>query len=215
MTDLPLASEFPPATREQWLKLVDGVLKGAPFDKKLVGKTYDGLRIEPLYAARADASALAARAPAAPWQIMARVDHPDPVQANKQALDDLEERRQRARAGLSGLDRSAGLRHRRFGGRASRTFSTGSISMPARPIEFQLTREAKDVPAHVAALVKQRGLDPAACDLRVGFDPIGLMAAGSSSPMPWAQIAPLFAQHDAKLCGSRVFAARLRSPMRA
>jgi methylmalonyl-CoA mutase len=30
--------------------------------------------------------------------------------------------------------------------------------------------------------------------LRVGFDPIGLMASGSSSPMPWPQIAPLFAQ---------------------
>ena len=30
-------------------------------------------------------------------------------------------------------------------------------------IEFQLTREAKDVPAHVAALVKKRGLDPASC----------------------------------------------------
>ena len=28
VTDLPLASEFPPATREQWLRLVDGVLKG-------------------------------------------------------------------------------------------------------------------------------------------------------------------------------------------
>ena len=31
--DLALAGEFPPATREQWLKLVDGVLKGAPFEK--------------------------------------------------------------------------------------------------------------------------------------------------------------------------------------
>jgi len=34
-TDLPLAAEFPPATREQWLKLVNGVLKGASFDKSL------------------------------------------------------------------------------------------------------------------------------------------------------------------------------------
>ena len=48
--DLAFAAEFPPATREQWLKLVDGVLKGAPFDKRLVARTYDGLAIEPLYA---------------------------------------------------------------------------------------------------------------------------------------------------------------------
>ena len=47
--ELAFASEFPAATREQWLKLVDGVLKGAPFDKRLVSETYDGLRVQPLY----------------------------------------------------------------------------------------------------------------------------------------------------------------------
>ena len=46
--DLRLAADFPPATYDDWRKLVDGVLKGAPFEK-LVGKTYDGLKIEPIY----------------------------------------------------------------------------------------------------------------------------------------------------------------------
>ena len=46
--ELAFATEFPAATREQWLKLVDGVLKGSPFDKRLVAKTYDGLSIQPL-----------------------------------------------------------------------------------------------------------------------------------------------------------------------
>ncbi len=41
--DLPLAAEFPPATEQQWRKLVDGVLKGAAFERRLVAKTYDGL----------------------------------------------------------------------------------------------------------------------------------------------------------------------------
>ena len=59
--DLALAAEFPAATREQWLALVDKALKGAPFEKKLVGKTYDGLRIEPLYPRRSDAAPLAGR----------------------------------------------------------------------------------------------------------------------------------------------------------
>jgi methylmalonyl-CoA mutase len=192
-TDLSLASEFPPATREQWLKLVDGVLKGAPFDKKLVGKTYDGLKIEPLYERRADASTLAARALAAPWQIMARVDHPDPISANKQALEDLE-------GGASGivLVCSGSVGAQGFGIDASAEgiakILDGVYLDAGAPIEFTLTREAKDAPSHVAALVKKRGLDPASVDLRVGFDPIGLMASGSSSPMPWPQIAPLFAQ---------------------
>ena len=52
MDHLPLASEFPAATREQWLKLVEAILKGADFEKKLVSLTYDGLRIEPLYPSR-------------------------------------------------------------------------------------------------------------------------------------------------------------------
>src|SRR5436190_3069329 len=92
--DLAFAAEFPAATREQWLALVDKALKGAPFEKKLVHKTYDGLRIEPLYPRRKDATPLAGREAAAagpiPWQIMARVDHPDPATANTLALEDLE-----------------------------------------------------------------------------------------------------------------------------
>ena len=41
--DLPLAAEFPAATREQWRKLVDGVLKGAPFEERWSQRTADGL----------------------------------------------------------------------------------------------------------------------------------------------------------------------------
>src|SRR3954463_8204016 len=88
--DLPvLRGEFPPATHDAWRKLVDGVLKGAPFER-LVGKTADGLAIEPLYARAKDAPVVAGRAAGAPWQIMQRVDNPDPAEANKQALIDLE-----------------------------------------------------------------------------------------------------------------------------
>ena len=49
MDILPLASEFPTPSREDWLKLVSGVLKGAEFERKLVSRTYDGFEIQPLY----------------------------------------------------------------------------------------------------------------------------------------------------------------------
>ena len=88
--ELPLAAEFPAATREQWRKLVEGVLEGAPFDKKLVARTYDGLAIEPLYDRKADAQPVAGRAPGTPWSIVQRVDHPEPAAANAEALCDLE-----------------------------------------------------------------------------------------------------------------------------
>ena len=90
MTNVPLASEFAPASLEQWRKLVEGVLKGAPFDRKLVAKTYDGLRIEPLYPRSTDAQPVAGRAPGSPWQVLQRLDHPDPVIANQQGRQDLE-----------------------------------------------------------------------------------------------------------------------------
>src|SRR5204863_378025 len=88
--DLKLAAEFPPATREQWLGLVHAILKGAPFERALLARTYDGLAIEPLHARAADARAVIGRAPGAAWQVMQRVDHPDPAFANAEALHDLE-----------------------------------------------------------------------------------------------------------------------------
>src|ERR1700741_306655 len=87
--DLRLAADFAPATYDDWRKLVDGVLKGAPFER-LVGKTADGLKIDPIYPRAKGASPVAGRAAAAPWQIMQRIDHPDAKHANAQALHDLE-----------------------------------------------------------------------------------------------------------------------------
>src|SRR5579864_5351721 len=87
--DLSLAADFAPATYDDWRKLVDGVLKGAPFEK-LVGKTYDGLKIDPIYRRATNTGPLAGRAAATPWHILQRVDHPDAAQANAQALHDLE-----------------------------------------------------------------------------------------------------------------------------
>ena len=85
--DLALAAEFPPATKEAWRKLVDGVLKGAPFDKKLLGRSYDGLAIRPLYERAAGARPVSARAGA--WQVLQRIELPDADAANAEALHDL------------------------------------------------------------------------------------------------------------------------------
>src|SRR4026208_26412 len=87
--DLRLAADFAPATYDDWRKLVDGVLKGAPFEK-LVGKTYDGLKIDPIYPRAQNTAPIGGGAAAAPGQIMQRIDHPDAGAANAQALHDLE-----------------------------------------------------------------------------------------------------------------------------
>ena len=80
-------NDFPVATEEMWRARVAAILKGESAEK-LVSHTTDGIRIEPLYqqiqGERAD------QANHAPWTVMQRVDHPDGVKANAQALDDLE-----------------------------------------------------------------------------------------------------------------------------
>src|SRR3978361_862766 len=87
--ELRLAADFAPAHYEDWRKLVDGVLKGAPFEK-LIGKTSDGLKIDPIYPRAKGTAPIAGRAASVPWQILQRVDHPDAASANAQALHDLE-----------------------------------------------------------------------------------------------------------------------------
>jgi methylmalonyl-CoA mutase len=189
--DLPLAAEFPAATGEQWRKLVDGVLKGAPFDKRLVAKTYDGLAIQPLYERRAQAQPVAGRAPGTAWTVMQRVDHPDPAAANAEALQDLEN----GASGLSlvftgaigaygyGLAADAATIARALDG----VYFDAGIA-----IDLDLSPQTKDAGALLAALVKRRGIAPAAIHIRFGFDPIGAAAVGGGSPLPWSGIAPIF-----------------------
>ncbi len=185
--ELRLAAEFPPATREAWLKLVDGVLKGAPFER-LVGKTYDGVKIEPIYQRAANAQLIAGRGAAEPWQIMQRVDHPDAAQANAQALHDLEN-------GANGLTLVfAGATAARGAGlpptAEALKRALDDIYLDAGiAIEFEIGPQSRDIAIHFAELLKARGIAPANVDARFGFDPIGAAAVSGSSPYPWTDVA--------------------------
>ncbi len=185
---LRLAADFQPATYDDWRKLVDGVLKGAPF-ARLVGKTADGLTIEPIYPRARGAAVVAGRQAAAPWRIMQRIDHPDAAQANAQALHDLEN----GATGLTlvfagangahgfGLEPSAEAVDKVLGG----VFLDAGIG-----IELQVGPQSRMAAIHVAEHVKRRGIDPASCEIRFGLDPIGACAIWGSSPYAWAEIVP-------------------------
>ena len=47
--ELTLAPDFPPVGYDQWRTSVVAELKGAPFGKKLVARTLEGIDIQPLY----------------------------------------------------------------------------------------------------------------------------------------------------------------------
>jgi methylmalonyl-CoA mutase len=53
----PAPTEFPPVTYADWQHLVEAELKGAPFDKRMFTRTYEGITLKPLYC-REDAATL-------------------------------------------------------------------------------------------------------------------------------------------------------------
>lgn len=46
-----LFSEFPPVSTEQWMEVITADLKGAPFDKKLIWRSKEGIDVRPFYRA--------------------------------------------------------------------------------------------------------------------------------------------------------------------
>src|SRR5712671_534303 len=198
--DLPLAADFAPASYDDWRKLVDGVLKGAPFEK-LVGKTPDGLRIEPIYPRARGAAPIAGRAPAAPWQIMQRIDHPDAAQANAQALHDLEN-------GATGLEIefAGGPGARGFGvGDATGdtltrlfdgVFFDAGIAIALNPV---LGRENAGI--NLAEVIEARGIDPANADIRFNYQPLSTVAARGATTAPWPESEKPFAKMIGDLMG--------------
>jgi methylmalonyl-CoA mutase len=190
--DLRLAADFPQASYDDWRKLVDGVLKGAPFEK-LESKTYDGLKIAPIYPRVEGATPIHGRAPAAPWQIMQRVDHPDPAKANAAALGDLEN-------GATGLEIEfqGGPGTRGFGvvdatpDTLKRLFDgvifDAGISIALNPVFGR-----DNAGANLAALIESRRIDPAKVDLRFNYQALSTIAARGTSAAAWPEIEKPFA----------------------
>ena len=147
MTDLKLAGEFPPARREDWLKLVEQALKGAPLDETLVARTYDGLRIEALSERAAEAHAIAGARGAAPWQVLQRVDHPDPGAGQRAGARGSGERGAAGSRWCSRAPSAATAMASTAPRPRSRACSTASISTPGSPSSSISARRTRMQPA--------------------------------------------------------------------
>ncbi len=202
MTDpetFSLAGNFPAARQDDWRRLVDAALKGAPFSR-LESRTYDGLTIEPLYERAPAAHLVTGRAPGSAWTVMQRVDHPDPAAANAQAHDDLAN----GATGLAlvfagsvsangfGLDASPAALARVLDG----------IDFAGAAIDLNLSPPTRHVVRDIAALVKSRGVAPAAVELRFSINPIGGFAASGKSARSWNELAASLAAMVGELAGA-------------
>ena len=185
--DLSLAAEFLPTSEAQWRKLVEAALKGASFDKRLVSQSYDGLRVEPLYPRAAGAKPVAGR-PAIPWQIVQRVDLPDPKATNAEALHELEN-------GASGLALvfAGAPAARGFGVKAETTdqldAALAGVMLDLIALRIETAPFAgRPVTTLVSELVTRRKLDPSALAIDFGLDPVGDMARTGRALLPWPEL---------------------------
>ena len=190
--EFSLAADFAPATYDDWRTLVDGVLKGAPFEK-LESKTYDGLTIEPIYRRAHNVAPIAGRPAAMPWQIMQRIDHPDAAAANAQAVHDLENGANGIEIEFAGgpgargfgvIDATPETLKRLFDG----VFFDAGISIAIHPVIGR--GNAGEV---LATLIEGRRVDPAKVDLRFNYQALSTMAVRGGAPTPWAEMTKPFA----------------------
>ncbi|AMN41330.1 methylmalonyl-CoA mutase family protein [Rhodoplanes sp. Z2-YC6860] len=195
MTDeLPLAAEFPPASREDWLKLVRAALKDRPFER-LIARTYDGIPIEPLYPRPSGANPVTARS--GPWSVQARVDHPDPAIANAEALHELENGATALTLVFAGSVGAYGYGLPGDAKSVARVLE--GVHLDAIAVELQTAEPTKDAADHVAALVKQRGYAPGAVNVRFGHDALGAHTLTGTLPIPYRDLMPRFGEHVASL----------------
>lgn len=196
-TTLPAVSfdEFKVPTYEEWKEAAIAALKGAPFDKKMYTKTYEGITLQPIYTlADTDKNAMAQTMPGFdefvrgthaggyltdPWKMAQGLDVVDPAEFNRLAKFELEKG---ANAITVLLDK------------ATKQGVAFDANAEGRGLSIQDAEDVKtafdgiDVPLYVAAgasakplldLFKEAGVTPTGV---VGADPIGALLTDGKLP---------------------------------
>jgi methylmalonyl-CoA mutase len=215
---LPLAAEFPDATREQWQRLVEGVLRksgtddvpGALAEDALSTTIEDGLRARPLYTAQdrtAPGSGYPGTAPfvrggraqgtaVSGWDVRQLHADPDPARANEAVLADLEN-------GVTSLWLTLG----------QAGLPVADLPVALRGVYLDLAAVVLDAGAgfgaaaeQLFALYAERGVPAAEARGNLGADPLGLLARtgdGADTARQLADAAALAARCDRELPGLR------------
>ncbi|WP_051231133.1 methylmalonyl-CoA mutase subunit beta [Kaistia adipata] len=175
MTRPHAGAAFHPASEPEWRQLAVKALKGADFEAKLVSRSADGLRIEPLYAKAAGGHPRPVRAGSGPWRVVQRIDLADPEAARRQALEDLEN-------GASGLvlvfadaptARGFGLAD---AGAAAIARALDGVMIDLVALRLEAGRAAPEAAQALVDLARSQNLPLDALDLDLGLDPHALLA---------------------------------------
>lgn len=209
-----LLQEFPFSTPGDWRQLVEKELKGAPFDKKLVSKTYEGIDLQPIYTQEDSAglphldslpgfppyvrggSAAGYRGQA--WAVAQELTYATPAAWNSAARHDLDHGQTALTivldaATLQGLDPDQAPAD--TVGRGGLSLATvddlaaalDGVDLGKVPLFFQAGSVGVPVAALLAALAQRRGLATSALQGAIAFDPLGGLAQTGSLPTSLAR----------------------------
>ncbi|GAA0946676.1 methylmalonyl-CoA mutase family protein [Pseudonocardia zijingensis] len=197
--ELALAAEFPAAERQDWLALVDQVVRkarripegaqaGAGFEA-LTRRTFDGIVVRPLYTAEDAPDPESAGVPgAAPyvrggqangpapdgWDVRQRHADPDPASARAAVLADLEN-------GVSSLWLAVGA-----GGTAVADLGAvlEGVRLDLAPVVLDASGDAADTELAAAEAFLDLGGERAELLGTLGLDPVGRRARTGTGPAP-------------------------------
>lgn len=190
---------FPPATRDDWRRLVEGDPK-SPSVEKLRTPLEDGIVCEPLYS-RIDREGahgpglpgsapwirgVHARPPEAGWEVVQTIDLPDPAEAGRQAAVETER-------GATSLLIRIGAEGVRVGSAGDLRAVLGSVPLERIPVALEAGEDWARTAGWLRELWAERGVSQARGNL--GADPLGTMAASGRMPPSldetWAEFARL------------------------
>jgi methylmalonyl-CoA mutase len=175
---IPLAEDFPPASRPDWERAALKALKGEPLER-LRRRTTDGFAVDGLGTPAEGDPAARAGAPAdpeRPWDIRTVVDHPHPERANADVLQDLENG---AASVLVRLDPSGAVGVA-AGSAQDLGRVLGGVLLDLAPVALEAGWMAPVAADWLAELAKGGPASP----LAMHMDPLGTWAREGVSPGP-------------------------------
>ncbi|MFZ1325634.1 MAG: methylmalonyl-CoA mutase family protein [Candidatus Contendobacter sp.] len=217
----PTFNEFPPTPYEEWRKAIDKILKGAPFEKRLITKTYEDIDLQPMYrqediAGLPHLDGLPGFTPylrgATPmgyattsWDVAQEMPYSTPAAFNAALKADLE-RGQNAvnivldRPTLAGVDADqaeaddVGKGGLSISSVADLAAALEGVDLEKTPIYIQASTSALTFTALLAGLVKQQGKSLEKVRGAIGMDPLGQLARDGRLPRDLDGIYEVMAQ---------------------
>lgn len=207
--ELNFSEGFPMPTYDEWVAEVEKALKGAPFDRKMLTKTYEGITLRPIYTRNdwppsGDPSGFPGATPFTRggraagnrvdnWDVRQAYADPDPAAANEVILQELERGVTSLllvfdNAARTGQDGDAAMNLAGDGGMM--LYSVDDLDLALTGVYLDLVTVALKAGAQflpaaalLAALWQRRGIAPSAARGAFNADPLGTLAETGALPI--------------------------------